>query len=177
MPIIKPWQGKWPDIHPEAFIAENAVIIGDVTIGAGSSVWYNVVLRGDVDKIIIGTGTNIQDGCVVHVSRVEGGTTTIGNDITIGHMALIHACTLEDGCFVGMKACVMDGAVVSTGSMLGAGGLLTAGKRTGAGELWLGSPAKTARALNDGEKRMMIASPRDYAVLAAQYRRQLRDGE
>jgi len=169
-PLIRPWNGVWPRIHPDAFIAENAVIIGDVTIGANSSIWYNVVLRGDVDRIVIGEGTNIQDGTVVHVSRVDGGSTIIGNNITIGHMALIHACTLEDGCFIGMKACVMDKAVVTAGSMLGAGGLLTAGKHTATGELWLGSPAKMARPLTDGERRMIEKSPRDYAALAAQYR-------
>jgi carbonic anhydrase/acetyltransferase-like protein (isoleucine patch superfamily) len=168
--MIRPWQGVWPKIHPDAFVAENAVIIGDVEIGAGSSIWYNVVLRGDVDKIRIGTGTNIQDGTVVHVSRVEGGSTIIGNNITIGHMALIHACTLEDGCFIGMKACVMDRAVVAAGSMIGAGALLTAGKTTAPGELWLGSPAKAVRALNDGERAMLVQSPADYARLASSYR-------
>ena len=168
--MIRPWQGVWPKIHPDAFVAENAVIIGDVEIGAGSSIWYNVVLRGDVDKIIIGEGTNIQDGTVVHVSRVEGGSTIIGNNITIGHMALIHACTLEDGCFIGMKACVMDRAVVAAGSMIGAGAMLTAGKTTAPGELWLGSPAKAVRALNYGEQAMLMKSPRDYAILAQQYK-------
>ena len=168
--MIRPWQGVWPKIHPDAFVAENAVIIGDVEIGAGSSIWYNVVLCGDVDKIIIGEGTNIQDCTVVHVSRVEGGSTIIGNNITIGHMALIHACTLEDGCFIGMKACVMDRAVVAAGSMIGAGALLTAGKTTAPGELWLGSPAKAVRALNDGEQAMLMKSPRDYAILAQQYK-------
>src|SRR5579859_5203297 len=107
MPIILPFGGVWPQIAPDAFIAENATIIGDVTIGAGASIWYNCVLRGDVNYIRVGARTNIQDGTVVHVAR-EGRGTDIGADVMIGHMAMIHACTVQDGAMIGMTACLMD---------------------------------------------------------------------
>ncbi|MEM6903565.1 MAG: gamma carbonic anhydrase family protein, partial [Pseudomonadota bacterium] len=148
---ILPYQGIWPKISQHAFIASTAVIIGDVEIGAGSSIWYGCVLRGDVNVIRVGENTNIQDGTVVHVSSTTQGS-YIGDNITIGHMALIHACTLEDGCFIGMKACVMDDAKVASGAMVGAGALVTPGKQVGSGELWLGSPAKKARMLNEDER-------------------------
>ena len=116
--LIRPYRGIMPKIHPTAFVAETAVIIGDVEIGAGSSVWYGCVIRGDVNQIRIGCNTNIQDGTVIHVNhdrsgedyRESGGgmPTFIGDDITVGHMALLHACRLESGCFVGMRAVVMD---------------------------------------------------------------------
>src|SRR5208337_2586913 len=135
------------DIHPEAFVAPGAVVIGDVVIGAGSSVWFNCVVRGDVHHIRVGERTNIQDGTVVHVT---GGkfATHIGSDITIGHGCVLHACTLEDGCFIGMGAIILDGAVVESGAMVAAGALVTPGKRVKAGELWAGNPAKLLRPLS-----------------------------
>lgn len=169
MPLILPYNGITPTISPEAFIAENAVIIGDVEIGAGSSVWYGCVLRGDVNVIRVGRNTNIQDGTVVHVSG-NGQGSYIGDDITIGHMALIHACTLESGCFVGMKACIMDDAKVSSGAMIGAGAMVTPGKQVPSGQLWLGSPARYARDLSEQEAAYLKGSPAHYARLAARYR-------
>jgi carbonic anhydrase/acetyltransferase-like protein (isoleucine patch superfamily) len=173
--LIKPFDGITPKIAPDAFIAETAVIIGDVEIGAGASVWYGCVLRGDSNRIRIGARTNIQDGTVIHVNHEREGAvgtkTTIGSDVTVGHMALLHACTLEDGSFVGMKACVMDGVVVESGAMVAAGALVTPGKRVKKGELWAGSPAKLMRPLSEKEVAYFAYSARHYAELAASYRR------
>jgi len=172
--LIRPFENVAPNIAADAFIAETAVIIGDVEIGAGSSIWYGCVLRGDSNSIKIGARTNIQDGTVIHVNHErEGATgtrTVIGSDITVGHMALLHACTLEDGSFVGMKACVMDGVVVEGGAMVAAGALVTPGKRVKKGELWAGSPAKLMRALTEKEIAYFTYSAQHYADLAAGYR-------
>ena len=173
---ILPYNGIWPTIHETAFIAENAVIIGDVEIGAGSSVWYGCVLRGDVNVIRVGENSNIQDGTVVHVSSTTQGT-YIGDNITIGHMALLHACTLEDGCFIGMKACVMDDAKVESGAMIGAGAMVTPRKQVPNGQLWVGSPARFARKLSDSEQQMLIDSPAHYARLAQRFLTQQRDAD
>ena len=162
--MILPYKGIMPKIHETAFIAENAVIIGDVEIGAGSGVWYGCVLRGDVNVIRVGENSNIQDGTVVHVSSTTQGT-YIGNNITIGHMALLHACTLEDGCFIGMKACVMDDATVASGAMVGAGAMVTPRKQVPSGQLWLGSPARYARDLSEQERAYLIESPSSPSTL------------
>ncbi|HVJ35852.1 MAG TPA: gamma carbonic anhydrase family protein [Terriglobia bacterium] len=172
--LIKRHGGIMPTIAADAFIAETATVIGQVEIGAGSSVWYGCVLRGDSNVIRIGARTNIQDGTVIHVNHEREGAvgtkTTIGDDITVGHMALLHACTLEDGCFIGMKACVMDGVVVESGAMVAAGALVTPGKRVKRGELWAGSPAKFMRALTEKEIAYFAYSAEHYAELAASYR-------
>lgn len=171
--LILPHNGITPKIAADAFIAETAVIIGDVEIGAGASIWYGCVLRGDANSIRIGARTNIQDGTVIHVNHEREGAagtrTLIGADITVGHMALLHACTLEDGSFVGMKACVMDGAVVETDAMVAAGALVTPGKRVRRGELWAGSPAKLMRALGEKELAYFKYSAEHYRELAASY--------
>lgn len=126
--VILPFKDKHPQIDETAFIAENAIIIGDVTIGTKSSIWYSCVLRGDMNFIRIGNDTNIQDGTVVHVDS-KGYPTILGDRVTVGHMALLHACTLEDDAMIGMQACVMDGAVVGKGSLIAAGALVTPGGR------------------------------------------------
>ena len=168
MPLILPYDGKTPKIHDSAFIADNAVIIGDVEIGADSNIWYGCVIRGDVNRVVIGQRTNIQDGSIVHEARTFGAI--IGDDVTIGHMALIHACTLEDSSFVGMKACVMDGAVVESGGMLGAGALLAPNKRVPCGEVWLGQPARFARKIKDAEDEYIgYVAPR-YVKLGREYK-------
>ena len=178
MATILPYRGIMPKIAPDAFIAETAVVIGDVEIGSGSSIWYGCVLRGDVNKIRVGRDTNLQDGTIVHVNhdpegdyRETGGgmPTHIGANVTIGHSALIHACTLEDGSFIGMRAVVMDLAVVERGALVAAGALVAPNKRVAAGELWVGSPARRARAVSDEEKEMMAYIARHYAELAAEY--------
>ncbi|MFO1154342.1 MAG: gamma carbonic anhydrase family protein [Rhodospirillales bacterium] len=162
------YKGITPKLGARVFIAPNAVVIGDVVIEDDASVWFGCILRGDVNVIRVGARTNIQDGTVVHVAKDTVGT-FIGSDITIGHMALLHACTLEDGAFIGMRATVMDECVVETGGMLAAGALLTPGKRVGSGQLWAGQPAKYIRDLNDGDRAMMRKLAPRYVGLAADY--------
>jgi carbonic anhydrase/acetyltransferase-like protein (isoleucine patch superfamily) len=169
MPLILPFRGKTPQIASDAFIAENTTIIGDVTIGAGASIWFNCVLRGDTNFIRVGARSNLQDGTIVHVSREFNGT-TIGDDVLIGHMAMIHACTIENSAFVGMTACVMDDAVVETGAMVAAGALVPPGKRVKSGELWAGRPAKFMRTLSEMERDMMARGVEHYCELAQEYR-------
>lgn len=167
-PLILPYRGVMPTIHADAWIAPGAVVIGDVHIGAGTNVWFGCVIRGDVCPIRIGERTNIQDGTVIHVTR-KTGPTTIGSGITVGHCALLHACTLEDDCFIGMRATVMDHAVVERGGMLAAGGLLTPGKRIPGGELWAGNPAKLFRPLKPEEREFIGISAEHYVQLADSY--------
>ena len=151
-------------------------MIGDVEIGAHANIWFNVVIRGDDAPIRIGAGANIQDGTVVHVSldpSVAGGEripTVIGEDVAIGHMALLHGCTLEPGAFVGMKALVMDRVVVEGGAMVAAGAVVTPRKRVKAGELWAGTPARFSRALKPEELDYMRWVPGHYRRLAEEYR-------
>jgi gamma-carbonic anhydrase len=166
---ILAFRDQFPRIASDAFIAPDATVIGDVEIGAGSSIWFNCTIRGDVNYIRIGSRTNIQDGSVVHVSR---GThpTVIGSNILIGHMCLIHGCVLEDGCFIGMKACVMDGVVVESGAMVAAGALVTPGKRVLKGQLWSGSPAKYMRDLTEKDIANIPRAVGGYSDLGAEYR-------
>ena len=166
--LVLPHHGRTPLVARTAFIAPTATVIGDVEIGEESGIWFGCVLRGDVNEIRIGARTNIQDGTVIHVaSRGQG--TYIGDGVTVGHMALLHACTLESGCFVGMKACVMDGAYVEGGGMVAAGALVTPGKRVRRGELWAGSPAKCLRVLTEKEFASFADSASRYAELAKTY--------
>ncbi len=162
------FKDKSPSLSATAFIAENAVIIGDVEVGEESSVWYNCVLRGDVNDIKIGARTNIQDGTVIHVSSTTQGT-YIGDDVTIGHMALIHACTIGDRAFIGMKACVMDDAVVEEEAMVAAGALVTSGKRVPKHQLWGGAPAKYMRDLTEEEVAFLKFSADRYVKLSRIY--------
>lgn len=177
--VIRPYRGIWPTIHPTAYIAPGAVILGDVEIGPGASVWYGCVLRADTNRIVVGEGSNVQDGTVVHCEsdksgdyRETGGGAPciIGRHITIGHMALLHACVLEDGCLVGMRAVVMDEAVVEAGGMVAAGALVPPRKRVTTGEIWAGSPAKALRPLTEKEVEWMAWSPRHYAKLAQSHK-------
>ena len=172
--LIRSHHGVTPTVAASAFVAETAVIIGDVTIGEQASIWYGCVLRGDGNFIRVGARTNIQDGTIVHVNHEREGAagtrTIIGADVTIGHMALIHACTLEDGCFIGMQACVMDGAVVESGAMVAAGALVTPGKRVKRGELWSGSPAKLMRKLTESELKYFSYTVEHSREMAESYR-------
>ena len=154
---ILPFGGKTPVIHPSAFIAPGCRIIGDVEIGPDASIWYNCVLRGDVNFIRVGARTNVQDGTVIHVdSAADGGgrsdagwPTIIGDDVLIGHMAMVHGCVLKDRAFVGLGAIVMSGCTVESDAMLAAGALLSPGKTVPHRQLWTGRPAKYARDLTD----------------------------
>jgi carbonic anhydrase/acetyltransferase-like protein (isoleucine patch superfamily) len=161
--------GVAPRIAPTAFIAPTAVLVGDVEIGEQSSVWFGCVLRGDDMPIRVGARSNIQDGTIVHISDA-GLPTIIGDDVTIGHAAIIHACTLADRAFVGMGATVLDGAVIEEGGMLAAGGLLTPRKRIGPWELWQGTPAKLVRVMPDFERERFAHNAAHYVALAARFR-------
>ncbi len=169
---IFPFEDTHPTIADDAFIAPNATIIGDVVIGSDSGIWFNCLLRGDVNEIRVGERTNIQDGTIVHVSG-DGQGTYIGSDITIGHMALIHACTLEDGCFIGMSATVMDGAVVETGAMVAAGALVPPGKCVLAGQVWGGTPARYLRDIRETDLELFRHTAPHYVNLAHRYRKGL----
>ncbi len=173
-PLILPFNGKQPVIAPDAFIAPNATVIGDVQIGADASIWFNTVLRGDVFHIRIGARTNIQDGSVVHVTT-DRFPTIIGDDVLVGHMVLLHGCTVESNSFVGMGAIVMDEAVIEGGGMLAAGALLTPGKRVRKGQLWGGRPAKFLRDLTPEEVIRLADGPQHYVELGQNYRRMLGD--
>lgn len=162
-------RGRVPRISPDAFVAHTAVVIGDVEIGAGSSLWYNCVVRGDMNEVRIGRNVNIQDGTVIHVdSRTYG--TYIHDNVTIGHMALIHACVLQKGSMVGMRATVMDGAVVEEGALVAAGALVPPGKRIGAGEVWAGAPARKLRRIADRDRDMLEYIWPSYRDLGEEYR-------
>ena len=166
--ILLPYKGIRPDIEDRVYLAPSASVIGDVKIGEDSSVWFNCVIRGDVNNVIIGRRTNIQDGTVIHVSSTTQGT-YIGDDVTVGHMALLHACTIGDRAFIGMKACVMDDATVEADAMVAAGALVTSGKTVKSGELWAGSPAKKMRDLTDEELAFLKFSAKRYVSLAHEY--------
>lgn len=144
--------GKTPRIHDTAFIAPGCRIIGDVEVGEGASIWYNCVIRGDVNFIRIGARSNVQDGSVIHCDSGFGDNagfpTIIGEDCLVGHMAMLHGCVIEDRGFVGLGAIVMDGCVIESEAMLAAGAMLTPGKRISSGQLWGGRPAKYMRDLD-----------------------------
>jgi len=162
------FKGAIPKIDKTAFIAPTASIIGRVTIGKDSSIWFNSVLRGDVAEITVGDYTNIQDGTVVHVTNGEF-PTHIGSYVTIGHKALLHACTIEDRSFVGMGSIIMDGAIVESGGWVGAGSLVTEGKIVRKDELWIGTPAKFFRKLTSQEKEYIKISAENYCKYAKDY--------
>lgn len=166
--LIRNYNGTSPKIAEGVFLAENAVVIGDVEIGAKSSIWYGVVLRGDVEKIRIGERSNIQDGTIVHVTAGKFGC-YIGSDVLVGHNAVIHGCTLDDGAFVGMGAIVLDGAVVESGAMVAAGALVTPGKVVKSGELWGGNPAKKMRDLSPEQIAGLKKGTDHYVEVAEQY--------
>ena len=167
-PIILPYRGISPKIAPDAFIAPGAVIIGDVEIGSKANIWFGCVIRGDVQSIRIGEGTNVQDGTVIHVTRGDG-PTIIGKGITIGHSALLHACILEDDCFIGMHSTIMDKAVVESGAMVAAAALIAPGKRVPTGQIWAGNPGKFLRNLSEKEAAFIGQSRENYIKLAGDY--------
>jgi carbonic anhydrase/acetyltransferase-like protein (isoleucine patch superfamily) len=144
--------GIHPRVHETAFVAPTAAVIGDVEIGEQASIWFHCVLRGDTNLIRIGARSNIQDGSVLHVNVGDGMACLIGDDVTVGHMAIVHAATLHNRAFVAMSAVVLDGAVIEEGGVLAAGAVLTPGKRIGRNELWTGTPAKLARVLSEDER-------------------------
>jgi carbonic anhydrase/acetyltransferase-like protein (isoleucine patch superfamily) len=167
---LRPFEGVLPVIGENALIDEAATVIGDVHIGAESSVWPGCVLRGDVNHIRIGARTNIQDGSILHVSHAseyypEGFPLIIGDEVTVGHGAVIHACSIGNRCLVGMGSIVLDGAVLEDEVMLGAGSLVAPGTVLDGGYLWLGSPARRVRKLTDKEQGFLRYSAEHYVRL------------
>ena len=161
-----------PRIADNVFVADSADVIGDVEIGSGSSGWFITVLRADNDSIRIGTGSNIQDGTVIHVD--EGIPTIIGDNVTVGHNTMIHGCTLEDGCLIGIGTTILDYAVVGTQSIVGANSLITERKTYPSRSLILGSPAKVVRELTDEEVSLLEWTAAHYSKHAAHYRDNLK---
>lgn len=171
---IRPYRDILPDLADTAYIDPAACVIGDVTIGKDSSVWPMVSIRGDVNTIRIGQRTNVQDGCVLHVTHAGplspgGFALTIGNDVTLGHNAVLHACTIEDLCLIGMGAVVLDGAVIKSGAMIGAGTIVSPGKVLEGGYLYLGAPARKVRELSEKEKNFLSYSAKHYVALKNDY--------
>jgi gamma-carbonic anhydrase len=171
-PKILPYRNILPNIDPTAFVAPGVVITGDVEIGAHANIWFNVVIRGDDAPVRIGARANIQDGCVLHVTfdGTERIPLIIGDDVAVGHMALLHGCTLQPGAFVGMRATVMDRAMVESGAMVAAGALVAPRKIVKSGELWSGTPARFSRRLKPEETQYMRWVPEHYRRLAEEYR-------
>lgn len=172
LPPLYVFEGHKPVVHPGAFVAPTAAVIGQVTIGEGSNIWYHCVLRGDTNTITIGRGTNIQDGTIVHVNAGRQ-CTTIGDDVTVGHAAIIHACTLKNRAFVGMGATVLDDAIIEEGGVLAAGSVLPPGKVIGAMELWMGNPAKMVRVLTVEQRAGFDRTAPHYVELAQRHRASL----
>jgi carbonic anhydrase/acetyltransferase-like protein (isoleucine patch superfamily) len=171
---IRPYRSQSPRLGAYVYIDPAAVVIGDVEIGDDASLWPGTIARGDVNHIRIGARTNIQDGAVLHVTHdgpyTPGGfPLLIGADVTVGHGAILHACTVEDACLVGMHATVLDGVRVSKHAMIGAGAVVTPGKVVGEGELWLGNPARCVRKLTEQQIEQLYYSARHYVRLKNEY--------
>jgi len=172
--MIRSFKGISPKIDDSAFVAEGAVVIGDVTVGRDASIWYNCVVRGDVNFIRIGDRSNIQDLSMLHVTHKKnaqdpGAPLVIGADVTVGHSVTLHGCTIEDGAFIGMQAMVMDNAVVGKGALVGARALVTEGTVIPPDTLWVGAPAKYKRDLTPDEVAWLGRSAGNYVRYARQY--------
>lgn len=168
--LVAPLDGIAPRIDTSAFVAPGAVVIGLVSIGAASSIWYGAVLRGDEEAIVIGDRTNIQDGVVVHTTTGQGAV-HIGSDVTVGHRAVLHGCRVGDGAMIGIGAIVLDGAVVEPGALVAAGALVPPGKTVTGGMLWAGCPARPMRPLKPEERIFVHSNPAHYAGQAARHAR------
>nr|WP_305891366.1 gamma carbonic anhydrase family protein [Methylomonas sp. SURF-1] len=171
---IRIYKGKSPRVGERVFVDDAAIVIGDVELGDDVSIWPTSVVRGDVESIKIGSGTNVQDGAVLHVSHAgdfspNGHPLTIGRGVTIGHRAVVHACTIGDYCLIGIGAIVMDDAELGDYVMLGAGALVAPGKKLESGFLYVGAPAKQIRALTDAEKQFLEYSAKHYVRLKNDY--------
>ena len=166
--LIVPHKGFVPKVARSAFIAANATLVGDVEIGENASIWFGVILRGDGPGIRIGENSNLQDGTVVHVAA-RGLMTVVGRNVTVGHKALLHACEVQDGAFIGMNSTVLDGAVVESEAMVAAGALVTPGKVVRRGELWAGNPARKLRDLTEKDFETFRRIAAGYVELARSY--------
>ncbi len=164
-----PFEGILPKVHPTAWIAETAVLIGDVEVGEESSIWYGCVLRGDVMPVRVGRRTNIQDGSILHV---EGGQypCILGDDVSVGHMAIVHGCEVGDGALIAMGAIVLNNVKVGAGAVVGAGALVPEGKVIPPGTLWVGTPARFVRELQEEERERFRMTSVHYCELKNRYR-------
>ena len=174
MTAIRPYLGQLPTLGQRTYVDPAATVIGDVVLGDDASVWPGTIIRGDVNHIRIGARTNVQDGTIIHVSHHSpynraGYPTLIGEDVTIGHGTIIHACTIEDLALIGMGACILDGATVKKHGFVGAGAVVGPGKVVGEAELWLGNPARFARKLSDKEIESLLYSAQHYVRLKDKY--------
>ncbi len=170
---IRPFQQSHPSIGANTYVDEMALVIGNVTIGEDSSIWPFACIRGDINHITIGSRTSIQDGSVLHVTHDSeyhpgGAPLKIGNDVTVGHKAILHACTIYDYCIIGMGSIILDNAIVESDVILGAGSLVTPGKILSSGYLWMGSPARMKRPLTDQEIAFIRYSAMSYVKLKNQ---------
>ena len=166
--LVMPWNGHHPKLGRGVFVASGAAVIGQVEIGEDSNVWFNTIIRGDVNTIKIGARTNIQDNTTVHVTS-RTGPTVIGNNVTIGHNAVIHACMIEDYCLIGMGSTILDGAVIRSNCFIAAGSVVTPGKEMPSGMMVMGSPAKPVRPLTQAELDFLRKSALDYVETAKSY--------
>ena len=170
--MIQSFDGHTPNIHDNTFVHPMATLIGQVTIGAGSSVWPGVVMRADMGPIEVGQNTSVQDGTVVHLT--EGySSTKVGDRVTVGHNVVLHGCVVEDDCLIGMGAIVLDNALVGKGSLVAAGALVTVGTQIPPGSLVMGSPAKVIRPVNDKDKMMISGGWATYKEYAKRYKAQM----
>ena len=173
--MLHKYQGISPKLGHNTWVAPSADVIGDVTCGEECSIWFGCVVRGDVHYIKIGDRVNIQDLSMIHVThykkpdRSDGNPTIIGNDVTIGHRVMLHGCTIEDACLIGMSATILDGAVIGKESIVGAGALVTKGKIFPPRSLIMGSPAKVVRELGDDEVKELYASAHRYVAFKSEY--------
>jgi carbonic anhydrase/acetyltransferase-like protein (isoleucine patch superfamily) len=167
--MIAEFNGHNPNIHKTAYITDDAIIIGDVEIGENASVWFGSILRGDVNFIRIGAGTNIQDGSIIHVSS-KTHSTILENDITVGHRVTLHGCYVESNCLIGIGSIILDGARIGKNSLIAAGSLITPGTQIPPGSMVMGSPAKVKRPLTEDEIAGIQMSARKYIELSAIYR-------
>ena len=166
--LIVPHKGLVPKVDPTAFIAANATLVGDVEIAADASIWFGCILRGDGPGIRVGENSNLQDGTVVHVAA-RGLMTTVGKNVTVGHMVLLHACEVQDGAFIGMHSTVLDGAVVESQAMVAAGAVVTPRKVVRRGELWAGNPAQKLRDLTEKDYENFKRVAASYVALGRSY--------
>jgi carbonic anhydrase/acetyltransferase-like protein (isoleucine patch superfamily) len=166
--VIRPFRGYAPRLGDGVFVADGAAVIGDVVIGARSSIWYGTVVRGDVMPIRIGAETSIQDNSVVHVTSDVSGT-EVGDRVTVGHRVILHACTVEDDCIIGMGSVILDRARIGRGSIIGAGAVVTPGTEIPPGSLALGSPARVKRAITGEERAWIASSAAHYVELSHEY--------
>ena len=167
--IVEPYQGKRPLLAPDVFVARGAVVIGDVTVGGGSSIWYNTVIRGDVGRVTIGKNTNIQDLCLLHMTT-DVSDLTIGDEVTVGHRVVLHGCTIEDRCLIGMGAVILDNAVIGAGSVVASGAVVTEETVIPPNSLVAGMPAKVKKTLTEGGGSSSTRIAHRYLGLAREHK-------